>query len=516
MSRPRGRAMHGRMSVAETLVLLHGFARTGRGVGRRCWRELDRERYRPLAPDLRGHGAAAAHRARRLRRPASATCSPRRPTRFALCGYSLGGRIALHVALAAPERVTRLVLVATTAGIEDEGDARRAPRRRRGARRALDARPRSRRSPTAGWRSRCSRARRPRPRGLARGPRCATTRPAWPRSLRGIGTGVMAPLWDRLGELTMPAAVVAGERDAKFVALGERLAAALPATPSSSSSRAPATACRARRRTVVAGVLRPGEMARWRRARTRGGVEARPRAVRAHGRRAARRGGRGTSKARYVTGSEADVPSLCRCRRPPRRATAPGPRATAARRRSARRVYTPRPGGRAPRWRRRAPAGRRARRRAASPGRTQRRAAPRRSAARRRCRAGRRTSTRRRPRRRSRARARPGPAARRSRRSARPSGTRRRRPRRSARRARPRSRPSRRAPATRSRTARSGATPCTGSSTSSSPAGASASMRAHRLVDLPGAVGVEAQRHLGARPRRARRRRARRRRRRRP
>ena len=38
----------------------------------------------------------------------------------------------------------------------------------------------------------------------------------------------MAPLWDRLGELTMPATVLAGERDTKFVALAERLAAALP------------------------------------------------------------------------------------------------------------------------------------------------------------------------------------------------------------------------------------------------------------------------------------------------
>ena len=39
----------------------------------------------------------------------------------------------------------------------------------------------------------------------------------------------MTPLWDRLGELTMPTTVVAGADDAKFVALAERLAAALPA-----------------------------------------------------------------------------------------------------------------------------------------------------------------------------------------------------------------------------------------------------------------------------------------------
>jgi pimeloyl-ACP methyl ester carboxylesterase len=45
--------------------------------------------------------------------------------------------------------------------------------------------------------------------------------------LRGMGTGAMAPLWDRLPELSMPATVLAGADDPKFVALGERLAAAL-------------------------------------------------------------------------------------------------------------------------------------------------------------------------------------------------------------------------------------------------------------------------------------------------
>ena len=38
----------------------------------------------------------------------------------------------------------------------------------------------------------------------------------------------MEPLWDRLRTLTVPATVVAGEDDPKFVALAERLVAALP------------------------------------------------------------------------------------------------------------------------------------------------------------------------------------------------------------------------------------------------------------------------------------------------
>jgi pimeloyl-ACP methyl ester carboxylesterase len=46
--------------------------------------------------------------------------------------------------------------------------------------------------------------------------------------LRGLGTGTMTPVWDRLAELTMPVTVMAGERDARYVALAHDLVAALP------------------------------------------------------------------------------------------------------------------------------------------------------------------------------------------------------------------------------------------------------------------------------------------------
>ncbi|HEV2814857.1 MAG TPA: alpha/beta fold hydrolase, partial [Solirubrobacteraceae bacterium] len=62
----------------------------------------------------------------------------------------------------------------------------------------------------------------------ARAERLRHTPAALAASLRGLGTGTMEPVWDRLHELTMPAPVVVGERDAKFVALGERLARELP------------------------------------------------------------------------------------------------------------------------------------------------------------------------------------------------------------------------------------------------------------------------------------------------
>jgi 2-succinyl-6-hydroxy-2,4-cyclohexadiene-1-carboxylate synthase len=212
--------------VIEDVVLLHGFGGT-----RRAWdgviELLSAERYRPLALDLPGHGEQAD-----APRPITfAGCVEhvlsRAPARFALCGYSLGGRVALHVALAAPERVLRLALVSSTAGIEDPSEraARSASDRRLAG--ALEREPfeafieRWRAQPLFGGDPpavdalACEDYRRNRADALA-------------AALRGIGTGAMAPLWSRLSELRMPVTFLAGRRDAKFQALGRRMAELAP------------------------------------------------------------------------------------------------------------------------------------------------------------------------------------------------------------------------------------------------------------------------------------------------
>lgn len=212
--------------MPEDLVLLHGFSGT-----RRAWDGvvscLGSERYRPLALDLPGHGAAAdAERPITFARCVRHVLS-RAPARFVLCGYSLGGRVALHVALASPERVDRLVLVASTAGIADP--AERADRRR--ADHALAEQ--LERGPfdefIERWRGQPLFAGDPPAVGeLARTDQRRNRPDALAAALRGIGTGEMQPLWGRLGELRMPVAVLAGDRDAKFRALGLRMAGLLP------------------------------------------------------------------------------------------------------------------------------------------------------------------------------------------------------------------------------------------------------------------------------------------------
>lgn len=211
-------------AAPDPLVLLHGFAGTGAmwdGVRAALPAALD-----VRTPDLRGHGTRSAAR------PVSfAACTrdvlDEAPPRFVLGGYSLGGRLALHVALAAPERVSALVLIATTAGLDT--DAERAARRRADTALALRLQRDGLAAFAVEWTTQPLFAEDPPyARAAQRTDIARSTADGLAAALRGIGTGEMVPLWDRLVELTMPVHVVAGERDAKFRALGERLAATLP------------------------------------------------------------------------------------------------------------------------------------------------------------------------------------------------------------------------------------------------------------------------------------------------
>src|SRR3954454_19028908 len=92
--------------MAETIVLLHGFGGTHRAWDRVIAR-LDAERYRPLAVDLRGHGAARDARPIGFVDATPATL-PAAPELSALSGSRLGGPVPRPAALPAPGRAARL------------------------------------------------------------------------------------------------------------------------------------------------------------------------------------------------------------------------------------------------------------------------------------------------------------------------------------------------------------------------------------------------------------------------
>src|SRR5215213_5419651 len=198
------------------VLLLHGFTQTGAS-----WDGVRRAlggRYRSLAPDLgAGPWDAELDRLEGLA-----------PREHALAGYSMGGRLALALALRRPERVRRLIVVSASPGLADPAE--------RDARRAADAALADRieaiglEAFAREWGAQPLFA--GMPRGIAEiahADRMRNTAAGLAAALRGLGTGVMPPLCDRLGELTVPVELLVGERDEKFRAIAERMTAALVA-----------------------------------------------------------------------------------------------------------------------------------------------------------------------------------------------------------------------------------------------------------------------------------------------
>ena len=210
------------------VTLLHGFTQSGRS-----WRELISKLpagYRWIIPDLRGHGETQIWK--------GAECSMDACTadlvklwdalgveRSHLVGYSMGGRLALHVAARRPDRVLSVFTIGAHAGLEE--DAREG---RRQGDEALAARIEKegieafvnywgsqpmfagieRRGPTYAAEVRAERLR-----NHAAGLAC---------SLRGMGAGAMQPLWDDLAHVEFPCTFVAGQLDHGYVASARRLA----------------------------------------------------------------------------------------------------------------------------------------------------------------------------------------------------------------------------------------------------------------------------------------------------
>ncbi len=115
------------LSVAEAgaggrpLLLAHGFTGAKEDFAHHL-PTLAGAGWHPLAPDLRGHGAShapgdeGAYNLRVLAGDLLALADAVGWERFALLGHSMGGMVAQVAALAAPSRLTALVLMDTSAG----------------------------------------------------------------------------------------------------------------------------------------------------------------------------------------------------------------------------------------------------------------------------------------------------------------------------------------------------------------------------------------------------------------
>lgn len=204
---------------ALRVVLLHGFTQTGAS-----WEPvlqiLQGQGLTLVAPDLPGHGhSPVSHDSSTLAESAARLAHSFGPALWV--GYSMGGRLALRLALDHPHAVKGTVLIGATAGI-DTAEARSA-RRDSDLRLAQKIMSRGTAAFIEQWLTLdlfhgltidpadLASRRANRPAGLA-------------ASLTAAGTGTMDPAWwPELAEIESPTTVVAGEQDRKFSALAKRL-----------------------------------------------------------------------------------------------------------------------------------------------------------------------------------------------------------------------------------------------------------------------------------------------------
>lgn len=204
------------------MLLAHGFTQTAQSwsVVQHLLSSLGLDEAD--AVDLPGHGLASDVRSDLW---GSADYMVAVGGRTTYVGYSMGGRVSLHAALAHPQAVERLVLIGATAGI-DNADVR--------AQRRTDDELLADRIETIGveafideW------LQNPLFSGLTPGQamrldRLRNTADGLASSLRLAGTGTQTPLWDRLSEISCPVLLLVGQHDQKFSAIAEQMATALP------------------------------------------------------------------------------------------------------------------------------------------------------------------------------------------------------------------------------------------------------------------------------------------------
>ena len=174
----------------------------------------------PVAPDWDDNLASVVSRLQGALADAGATAPVH------LVGYSLGARVALGVALEAPEKIARLTLIGVHPGLatEDERRARRASDQTwidlllQGGIEAF----------VGEWENHpvfASQAELPAEvRAAQRRIRLSHTAAGLADSLQCMGLGRMPCYRDRVAELAMPVTLVTGERDDRFSLLADQLA----------------------------------------------------------------------------------------------------------------------------------------------------------------------------------------------------------------------------------------------------------------------------------------------------
>ena len=208
--------VHSWAGAGEPVLFLHGFTGTGldvegiaTGLG---------EGQAVIAPDLPGHGRTEflSNRGGAWVECLYSLLKAMNLSRVHLCGYSMGGRLAMRLARAIPACISTLTLLSCFPGIRDE--AARVERRRWDLAVGENALRMGAITFAKHWEG-LPLLKIYRPGLLSRrvSERREKQNPAGlNHALEEFGSGVVPPCWERLHELEMPTVLLAGQFDSRY------------------------------------------------------------------------------------------------------------------------------------------------------------------------------------------------------------------------------------------------------------------------------------------------------------
>src|SRR5262245_47188250 len=235
MARVNGITLHIELSgTGRPLLLLHGFTGSAATWARHITRLAPHRRT--IAVDLIGHGRSDAppdperYLMARCVEDLVALLDLLDVERADVLGYSMGGRVALHLAAAAPGRVGALVLESSSPGIADPAERRARIAADEALAETIE------RDGIAAFVDRWEQlplfaSQTSLPANVwahLRAQRLQNSTIGLANRLRGMGAGRQKSLWDHLSAVHIPTLLIAGELDAKYCAIAQSMAAALP------------------------------------------------------------------------------------------------------------------------------------------------------------------------------------------------------------------------------------------------------------------------------------------------
>ncbi|MXV93546.1 MAG: 2-succinyl-6-hydroxy-2,4-cyclohexadiene-1-carboxylate synthase [Chloroflexi bacterium] len=223
-----------RQGTGEPLLLLHGF--TGDHSGWQGVAPTLARKYQLILVDLLGHGGSespkstAAWRMSSIATDLVSLLDVLELTQVHLLGYSMGGRLALYLALRYPRRCMSLTLESASPGIADE--QQRMARQQSDNQLADKIKTRGIAWFVDYWQSLpmwASQVQLPAQAHLAqRGQRLRCQPVGLAKSLRGMGSGAQPSLWAELPSLQAPTLLVVGGLDDKFRRINAAMQDAIP------------------------------------------------------------------------------------------------------------------------------------------------------------------------------------------------------------------------------------------------------------------------------------------------